>query len=72
MLINLLSLHNKSPVTFSIEEVEKGPESPVETFYSSSCNYALGISKYSGITLALGELRRYLIQHQEVLLTMLY
>ena len=22
--INLLSLHNKSPITFSIEEVEKG------------------------------------------------
>ena len=27
--INLLSLHNKSLVIFSIEEVEKGPESAV-------------------------------------------
>ena len=60
--INLLSLHNKSPVTFSIEEVEKGPESAVETFYST-CKYALGMSKYSSTTLALGELGRYPIQH---------
>ena len=70
--INLLSLHNKSPVTFTIEGVEKGPESAVETFYSTSCKYALGISKYSSTTLALGELKRYPIQHRVVLLTMLY
>ena len=69
--INLLSLHNKSPVTFSIEEVEKGPESAVETFYSTSCKHALGISKYSSTTLALGELGRYPIHHRVVLLTML-
>ena len=67
--INLLSLYNKSPVTFSIEEVEKGPESAVETFYSTTCKYALGISKYSSTTLALGELGRYPIQHRVVLLT---
>ena len=41
---NLLSLHNKSPVTFLIEEVVKGAESAVvETCYSTttSCKYAL-------------------------------
>ena len=54
------------------EEVEKGPESAVETFYSTSCKYALGVSKYSSTTLALGELGRYPIQHRVVLLTMLY
>ena len=30
--INLLFLHNESPVTFSIEDVEKGPVSAVKTF----------------------------------------
>ena len=67
-----MCLHNKSPVTFSVEEVVKGPESAVETFYSTSCKYTLGISKYSSTTLALGELGRYPIQHRVILLTMLY
>ena len=70
--ITLLSHYYRSPVTFSIEPVEKKKDTLVETFYSTSCKHALGISKYSSTTLAMGELGRYPIQHRIILLTTMY
>ena len=56
----------------SIEPVEKKKDTLVETVYSTSCKHALRISKYSSITLAMGVLGRYPVQHGIILLTTMY
>ena len=61
--ITLFSQYYKSPTTITMEEVEKHADPITERFYSTSCKYALGISKYSSTTLALGELGRFPLQH---------
>ena len=70
--ITLLSQYYKSPTTITMEKVEKHADPITERFYSTSCKYALGISKYSRTTLALGELGRYPVQHWMILLTVMY
>ena len=64
---NSLSDMNVLLTLVQVEEVIKGQESAVERFYSTSCKYALSISKYSSTTLTLGKLGRYPIQHRVVL-----
>ena len=54
-----------------MEDVEKYADPITERFYSTSCKYALGISKYSSNTLALGELGRFPLQHRIILLTLM-
>ena len=68
--ITLFSQYYESPTT--MEEVEKHADPITERFYSTSCKYALGISKYSSTTLTLRELGRFPLQHQIILLTLMY
>ena len=70
--ITLFSQYYKSPTTITMEEVEKHADPITERFYSTSCKYALGISKYSSTTLAPGELGRFPLQHRIILLTLMY
>ena len=70
--ITLFSQYYKSPTTITMEEVEKHADPITERFYSTSCKYALGISKYSSTTLALGEIGRFPLQHRIILLTLMY
>ena len=70
--ITLFSQYFKSPTTITMEEVEKHADPITERLYSTSCKYALGISKYSSTTLALGEHGRFPLQHRIILLTLMY
>ena len=69
--IKLMSAYRNRPVPFTIEEIEK-KGSITETFYSSSCKFALGISKYTSTTLTLGELGRFPIEIKIILLNLFY
>ena len=59
------------PAPFMIEEIEK-KDSMMESFCSSSCKFALGISKYASTTLALGELGRFPVEIKIILLNLFY
>ena len=66
--------HNRDkPLTIKIEDLSNSKKGcKGETFYSSSCKFALGISKYSSTTFTLGELGRFPIESKVILLNIFY
>ena len=65
--MKIIDHYQKYPCTFTITEVEQ-KRPLIDISFSKFCKYALGISKYSSTTLALGELGRFPVSHKAIAL----
>jgi hypothetical protein len=55
-----------------ITDHETNSNNVIDQSYNSFCKYALGISKYSSSTLALGEVGKFPLSHKAIALSMAY
>ncbi len=68
--LNILCNYMRHPSTFTISYDENISDCEIDQTYNSFCKYALGISKYTIITLTLGEHGKFPLFHKASVLAL--